>query len=180
MKSSILNTREIIELNNLCEFSNDAKWTCLYQSQDNKIDKEELNEKRLNVPNILYLIETTNNHILGAFFSSVIKNCRGGFIKDEGSFIFSFKNLRGTEFKSKTKEPSNSIYHSGDYVISLGKPDDLSVYSYDNLTCKSEFPGTYEDCGFTKEDNILLGSAGCEVKRLEVFKIENIDSVQLK
>ena len=181
--STILNTRSMRDLNNLCELQLE-NWSLLYKATRDGFSAGNFHRKCDNVDNTLTIVKVTSGNIFGGF--TVKKwSSNNQFVSDSNAFIFSLINQENNPFKAKIKcsnKGQNAIYCSSKCGPVFGAVSEytndlvISSDSNKNTHSYSDFGNEYQHPDYprksTKARCILAGSHTFQTVEIEVYTKE--------
>ena len=147
------------------------KLKCLYSSFKHGLDVKICHSKCKNKSNILFLIQTKNDNVFGAFTSTQWKTDKRREQRDENSFLFLLNSSDG-QFKPKCFDvlcaQSMAVWYHPDYFCLIGTGYDISVYK----VCHKMNKYTYVSRGnyaLKHEYQLNGGIKNFIVKSVEIF-----------
>ena len=147
-----------------------TEWTLLYRkSTDGKFnDKPFIRKKYQNKKNILCIIQSVDNDILGGY------SCSGwtssGYNHDEKAYIFGIRSSKGYKpvlSNIKPKSARTAVYSSYMYYLEFGQ-DSMVFLSLDYV--HNYIPSIYES--LPTHHHLLGGEQRKKLKDVEIFQIK--------
>jgi hypothetical protein len=180
-ESQILTDKQhVMELKNLCGFSNSSEWSLLYRASRDGFGARDFHSRCDDHANTLTIFKAKNSgHIFGGYtnatWSSLIQ-----YKYDPNAFIFSLTNKENQPCKMVTSNVDRSIRCSPYYGPSFGSGcengSDIFITFDANVRDNSYtfLGGTYKHAkyerGSTEVQSFLAGSYRFRLEEIEVFK----------
>lgn len=119
LDTTILNTAQIKELMNLCNFKGTEKWKLLYRASVHGFLADDFHGKCDESTRTLTLIRTTQSYVFGGYTEAPWSQ-KGGYVNDPNAFIFSLVNKENKPIFIPCSQPPNAIYCNSIYGPTFG------------------------------------------------------------
>ena len=173
-----MDTDQLNQLINLCEFPASQKWELKYRASRDGFKSTDFHTKCNGTANTFTVIKTTSGNIFGGFTEKAW-NSNNQWIGDPKAMIFSLVNKENKPFKAScSNQDENAICCFKDLGTTFGyKPGKKDIYiapdSNENQVSHSYFGLLYHhpdyQHGTEKAKSILAGSFNFQTIDIEVF-----------
>ena len=173
-----MDTDQLNQLINLCEFPASQKWELKYRASRDGFKSTDFHTKYNGIANTFTVIKTTSGNIFGGFTEKAW-NSNNQWIRDPKALIFSLVNKEEKPFKVMcSNEGKNAICCDSYYGPCFGGDDDyirdICIRTdSNNKESYSHFGYAYQHPDYVKETvrahNILAGSRSFKTLEIEVY-----------
>ena len=174
--SSILSKEERITFLELLKKNNKhigKEWSLIYRkSRDGRLNDEMfIKQKYENKQNILCLIESEDNNVLGGYSYSGWKSGHRVYNRDEAAYVFNIRSSKGYDpiiCNAKHAQADKAIFSYNRFYLIFGGNGVINVDT-DGIVYHNN-PSIYSSLPTSK--HLMGGSSSQKVKDMEIFEIK--------
>jgi hypothetical protein len=178
-KSDIITgLKQSFDLIELCEFSQNDKWSLLYRGSRDGFGSNDFHSKCDGHSNTLTILKAKESKYIFGGFTTIEWDSLNEFKTDPNAFLFSLTNKDNKPLKLKIdpNRPQSAIYCNSSCGPSFGGGYDIFISDYANTTIKSRsglgssYKHTQYTFGTNRAKTFLAGSYKFQLDEIEVFK----------